>query len=52
MVRGNKDGIIDYNNLRVLQVFGRVVCVAGRIMRTAEFEPLVISSGNQFRPHW
>ena len=39
---------MDDNNLIMLHLFGFLVGVAVLVIRTAEFEPLVIRSGDQF----
>ena len=39
---------MDENNLIMLQFFGFLVGLAALVMRTAEFEPLVIRFGDQF----
>jgi hypothetical protein len=39
---------MDENNLVMLQFFGFLVGVVVLVMRTAEFEQLVIRSGDQF----
>ena len=44
LLGSNSNSLMDENNMGMLQGFGFLVGVAVLVMRTAEFEPLVIRS--------